>query len=155
MADLAQINKFLDGKKIIIAGASRNEKKFGYAIVKFLSENGYEVCPLNPHASEIHGIKCYNNITDLPGDFKKLFIVTPKSETDKILQEAAQKGISDVWIQQGSQTKASSELASELGLNLVSGKCLFMFAEPVQSIHKFHRGLVRLFGRYPKSYSRV
>ena len=153
MTELSGINNFFEGKKIIVAGASRDKKKFGYAIVKFLAENEYQVCPVNPHTDEIFGIRCYNSIAAAPEDFKKLFIVTPKSETDKILHEAAEKGITDVWIQQGSQTDTSQETARELGLNLISRKCLFMFAEPVRSIHKFHRGMVKLFGRYPKIHN--
>ena len=151
MTTLTNINSFLEDKKIIVAGASINEKKFGHAIVKFLSENGYSVCPVNPLREEILGIKCYKDIKSVPDEYSKLFIVTPKSQTDDIIREAGEKGIKDLWIQQGSQSKDSIELATKLDMNLISGKCLFMFAEPVGSIHKFHRGLVKFFGRYPKN----
>jgi hypothetical protein len=39
------------------------------------------------------------------------------------------------------------ELGKQLGLNMVSGKCIMMYAEPVRSIHKWHRGFMKLIGR--------
>ena len=38
----------------------------------------------------------------------------------------------------------------DLGLNVVSGECVFMFAEPMESFHKFHRFFYKLFGKMPK-----
>jgi predicted CoA-binding protein len=33
----------------------------------------------------------------------------------------------------------------------VSGQCIYMFAEPVSSLHAFHRWFWRLFGKLPKA----
>lgn len=151
MITLSRIENFLEDKQLIIAGASRNEKKFGHVVYKTLRDKGYKVCALNPNADEILGDPSYKSVTDLPEDFSKLYIVTPKQETDRIIKEAAAKGIKDVWVQQGSQSNDTINLASESGINIITGKCILMFAEPVGSIHKFHRGLAKFFGRYPKN----
>ncbi|MBN2610524.1 MAG: CoA-binding protein [Bacteroidales bacterium] len=144
------IDNFFEPGKIAVAGVSRNTKKFGYSIFHELSQKGIEVVPVNPKATEIDGVKCYAKVNDLPVDVKSLLIVTPKEETDAILREAIDKGIQNIWVQQMSETEESIKIAEEYQKEVIFKKCIFMFAEPVQSIHKFHRMLTKIFGGLPK-----
>ena len=145
-----QIDDFLEGKQIAIAGVSRNPKKFGHTVFKELSEKGYNVLPVNPYTDEINGIKCYKDIASLPEQVDSLLIVTPKEQTDTLLRESINKGIKNIWVQQMSNTEETLKIAEEYDKEIIFGKCIFMFAEPVGSIHKFHRSLVKLFGGLPK-----
>jgi predicted CoA-binding protein len=147
---LNDIQKFLKPKKLAVAGASRNPKKFGGTVLKELKEKGFEVYPVNPHASEIQELKCYRSVTELPADVYHLLIVTPKNETLKIADEAISKGIKMIWIQQMSETPDAVNSVRNAGIPLISKKCILMFADPVTGPHRFHRFLVKLFGRYPK-----
>lgn len=150
MSKKESITNFLSGKKFAMAGVSTNKKKFGYVIFKELREKGYDICPINPKTNEIDGVKCYPSVNEIPEDYNKLFIVTPKNTTDAILKEASEKGIKHVWIQQMANTKESASIAQSHGIELIEKECIFMFAEPVTSIHKFHRTLRKLFGMMPK-----
>ncbi len=145
-----QIDCFLAPRKLAIAGASRNPQKFGHQIVNHLLANGYAVTPINPNADEILGLPCLKKVHELPGDIDSLLIVTPQSETDQILREAIQRGIKNIWVQQSAETADTLRIAEEYQREIITRKCIFMFAEPVSSIHKFHRGLVRLLGSLPK-----
>ncbi|MCK5028350.1 MAG: CoA-binding protein [Bacteroidales bacterium] len=144
------IQEFLAPKKLAVAGISGNTKKFGYAIFKELREKGFDICPINPKLDEIDGVKVYKSIIDIPDGFEKLFIVTPKSETDAIIKQAAEKGIKHIWVQQTSNTKETEMIAKDLIIELIHKECIFMFAEPVQSIHKFHKAIWKIFGLLPK-----
>jgi predicted CoA-binding protein len=150
MTTLNQIQKFLAPRKFAIVGVSRNPKKWGGAIFKELTEKGFELYPVNPNADEIQGVKCYNSVSDLPDDVKYIHITTKKTETEEVVKAAIEKGIEMIWIQQGSQTTEAVEIAEKAGIQLIYKKCIMMFAEPVKSIHGFHRSLVKLFGGYPK-----
>ena len=75
---------------------------------------------------------------------------THAEQTAKIMQEAADKGIKQVWIQQRSEDDESVRLAGENNINLIHKKCMFMFADPVTGPHAFHRFLSKLFGSFPK-----
>ena len=150
MTTLNEIKKFLEPRKFAIAGVSRNEKKWGGAIFKELREKGFELYPINPNADEIQGVKCYRSVNELPDDVKYLHVTTKKSETEAVVKEASEKGIEIIWIQQGSQTPEAIAAAEKAGIPLIFKKCIMMFAEPVKSIHGFHRSIVRLFGGYPK-----
>ena len=144
------IEKFFEPKKLAIAGASRNPKKFGYGIFKELLSKGYEVIPVNPNTTEIDGVNCYHSVSEIPGDVKSLLIVTPKEETDGVLREAINKGIANIWVQQMSETEDTIKIAEEYQVDVIYKKCIYMFAEPVAGFHKFHRTIVKIFGGLPR-----
>ena len=115
-----------------------------------LKKSGYDLFPVNPNIGEINGEKCYSGIGELPGDVKHLFIATAKKDTDAVLREAIQKGMTHVWVQQMSETPETMQIAADSNIQLIVKKCIFMFADPVKGVHKFHKCLMGLFGRLPK-----
>ena len=146
----ASIKTFLETRKMAIAGISRDPKKFGYAILKKFKEIGFDLYLVHPDTDTLHGEPSYRSISNLPGDIGSLLILTPKSETLGVVEAAVKKGIPNLWIQQMSETPEAIDYALSNKVNLVTKQCIFMFAEPVDSIHKFHRTLKKLFGRMPK-----
>ena len=145
-----QIDDFLETKKIAIAGVSRNKKKFGNVIFRELLKNGFKVLPINPNTPKINETVCYPDVESLPKDVESLLIVTPKFSTDEILRRAIKKGIKNIWIQQSSNTKETLKIAEEYNKEIIHDKCIFMFANPVQGVHKFHRTIHKVFGGLPK-----
>ena len=67
-----------------------------------------------------------------------------------MVREVAEAGIKHLWIQQGAESDAAIEYCREHEINVVHGECILMFAEPVGSIHRFHRWLWGVFGKLPK-----
>lgn len=153
MTTLNEIKQFLEPKKFAVAGVSRNEKKFGGAIFKELREKGFHLFPINPNATEIQGVKCYQSVNELPDDITHLLVVTKKAETEKVVKQALEKGIEMIWIQQKSETPEALEILKKSGITFIHKKCIMMFAEPVKSVHGFHRSLVKFFGGYPKMHA--
>ena len=147
---LNEIQQFLAPKKIAVAGASRDPKKFGGTVIKDLKERGFELFPVNPNADEIQSLKCYSAVTDLPDDVKHLLILTSKNKTAEIASQAVQKKMEMVWIQQMSETPETLAVLEEAGIPFIQKKCIYMFADPVKGPHNFHRFLVKIFGKYPK-----
>lgn len=143
------IQEFLVGKEFAIAGVSRNKSKFGYLIFKDLIDRGFTLYPVNPKAGEIDDTKSYPDIQSLPEHVKKLYIVTKQGQTKQLVEDAVKKGIQQVWIQQMSDTSEAIKVAEENGISLITGECMYMHAEPVKSIHKFHRGIRKFFGSFP------
>lgn len=146
-----QIDGFFAGKTIAMAGVSRDPKKFGYAVFKELSGKGYTILPVNPNTETIDDVRCYPDVSDLPEGTESLLIMTPRHKTDEVLSKALKKGIKHIWVQQMSETQDTLKIAEEYEKEIIFGKCIFMFSEPVAGFHKFHRTLVKLFGGLPKS----
>ena len=144
------IETFLEPKKMAITGVSRNPKKFGNQIYTILKKKGYEVYPVNPMATEINGERCYQNLSDLPSHVSNLLILSSREKTVPIVKDAIGRGMSNIWIQQKSESREAIEVATSGNVNLVSGECILMFVEPVEGFHKFHRGVKKFFGALPK-----
>lgn len=65
-----------------------------------------------------------------------------------VLEEAAQIGLKNVWLQQGAWSAEVQQTIEALNLPVVSKKtCSMMYAPPVKSVHKFHRTIVGIFGK--------
>jgi uncharacterized protein len=144
----AAVQVFIGHKRIALAGASRSGKKFGNMAYKELTERGYEVYLLHPEAKEIDGVQCYPSLADLEGKVDSVLLSLPASQGEAVLRQAAQAGIKRVWLQQGADNGELIRLGQELDLELVSGKCILMYAPPVRSFHNFHRLFMKLIGQY-------
>jgi hypothetical protein len=142
-----QIESFITTKKIAVVGFSRSGKKFGNMAGKELIARGYEIFPVHPNVSEIEGLTCYPNLKSLEGKVESLLISIPPANVSPVLEAAAQTGLKNIWLQQGSWSKEIQQTADRLGLQVISKKCILMYAPPVTSIHKFHRTIKSIFGR--------
>ena len=149
MATLKQITDFLESQPIALVGVSRNPKKFGYSAFKELKEKGMNLIPVNPAATEIMGEKSYQNVTQLPSDVKGIIVLTKKDITASVIREAKEKGIKQIWIQQMAESKEALDELKDSDINFITGECILMHYKP-HSIHKFHRGLKKFFGSFPK-----
>jgi predicted CoA-binding protein len=141
------IDIFLQEKKIAIAGVSRDPKKFGNIMFRTVKEKGYAPIPVNPKGGTIDEIVCIDSIANLGSDIHNLLIITHKRDTKKVLEEAISKGINNIWIQNGCETKEAIKIAEENNINLVSKACFLMYAKP-KGFHRFHQTLAKWVGRY-------
>ena len=142
------IQSFVDQKKIAVVGASRNGNKFGNAAAKELQERGYEVFYIHPDVEEIDGHSTHPNLDAVKDQVESVWVSVPADRAAGVLRDAATAGLTRVWLQQGASSIELEKLSSELGLDLVAGKCILMYAEPVRSFHKFHQVLWKLIGQY-------
>ena len=141
------IQDFIDGKRIALVGISRSGKKFGNMASKELKERGYQVYPVHPEAEQIDGERCYASLASIEDDVDGVLVVVPPERSGQVLQDATDAGIRNVWLQQGAESPEVVALGEELDLNLVSKKCILMYAPPVGSYHGVHRFFVKLFGK--------
>lgn len=147
---LENIHDFMAQEHIAIVGVSANEKKFGNTLVKELKAKNYNLYPVHAEMDSVHEIKCYKTIAELPEKVTGVIICTKPEKTPELVKLVLDKGIRHIFLQQGAQNDEAIQRALDRGANIIHRKCVLMFAEPVTSIHKFHRGLSKLFGAYPK-----
>ena len=141
------IDDFVSLKRIAIVGMSRSGKKFGNMAAKELQTKGYEIFPVHPDVKEIDGLTCYPDLKSLSGKVDGVWISIPPAKVPAVLEEAAQIGLKNIWLQQGAWSKEVQETIEQLKLPVVSKKCIMMYAPPVKSVHKFHRTIVGIFGK--------
>lgn len=140
------IDDFIQSKKIAVVGMSRTGKKFGNMAGKELLAKGYEIYPVHPDVKEIDGMVCYPDLKSLNGKVDGVWISIPPKKVPAVLQDAAEIGLKNIWLQQGAWSKEVQQSIDQLGLSVVSKKCIMMYAAPVKSVHKFHRTIKGIFG---------
>ena len=146
----AAVENFIGQPKLAVVGVSRDTKKFGNLAYKALKQKGYQVYPINRNVETVEGERCYADLGTLPEKVDGVVIIVPPAETEKVVREADAAGIKNVWMQQGAESEAAIQYCQEHGLNEVHGECIMMFAPPVGSYHRWHRGAWKLFGKLPK-----
>jgi len=149
MATKQQINKFLSSEPIAMAGVSRNPKKFGRVAFEELTRKGLNLIPMNPNMDSVNGAVCYAGVSGLPAEVQSLLIMTKKDQTARVVEEAIERGIQNIWIQQSSDTPEALALLKGTDINLVTKQCILMHYKP-EGFHKFHGNLKRFFGLFPK-----
>lgn len=144
------IEDFLNQKPIAVIGVSRDPKKFGYSCYRDLKMKGFAVIPVNPKVNSIDGEECYPDLKSIPEKIAAALIVVHPEETEKVAAEAFACGIKYIWMQKGAESTKAIEFCNVNGINVIYNECILMFANPVESVHKFHRFFVKLFGKLPK-----
>jgi hypothetical protein len=144
------VEQFLAQRSLGLVGVSRSGRKFGNAVLRELTKRGYRVSVVHHEAAEIDGVRCVPSVSELPDEVGGLVLVVPPEQTERIVREAAVKGVRRIWMQQGSESPAAIELCRENGIDAVHGECILMFAEPA-GIHRFHHFIWKLLGKLPIS----
>jgi predicted CoA-binding protein len=132
---------FLSHKKLALVRLSAQSPVMG-DMKKELVPKGYEVrlAYLNAGGSD----PTIDSVKDV---VEGAIISVPRSECLAAVKEAIEAGIPRLWLQAGSDSKEALALCEEKGVPVIHGACVLMYAAPVQSVHRFHRGICRVLGK--------
>ena len=87
----AEIKNFLTFKKVAVIGMSRTESKAAHFVPKYLSENGFDIIPINPNSSEILNKKCYKEINEIDDKIDIVDVFRPSEDVLPFVKEAIKK----------------------------------------------------------------
>lgn len=131
---------FLAGKRIAVAGVSRDPNQAANAIFRRLRETGHETIPVNPHATELEGVPCYRDIASIPGTIDGLMVATTPDVTMDLVRQCSDRGIKNIWFHRsfgaGSVSDAAVQEAKQRGMNCLVGGCPLMYTGKVDPFHK-------------------
>lgn len=144
------VETFLSFPAFAVVGVSADRRKFGNVVYREMRQRGLRVYPVNPRLPRVEEDVCFPSVADVPEEVQAVVTVVPPRETERIVTQCAARGVKAIWMQQGSSSDASVRAAREAGMTVVHGHCLLMFIEPVASVHRFHRWVWKLIGRYPR-----
>jgi uncharacterized protein len=121
------IERFLESKAYGVVGASTRRHKYGNKVLRCYQQNGRVAIPVNPHEREIEGVACAASVRELPAEVKSLSVITPPAVTERVVEEAIQKGIEHVWMQPGAESEAAVEACRQAGINVIAdGSCVLV-----------------------------
>jgi len=91
-------------KVVAVIGASSNRRKFGNRALRAYRQQGYTVVPINPHETEVEGVKAYRSVLEFPGPIDMASFYVPPEVGEQVIAEVAQKGIPEVWLNPGAES---------------------------------------------------
>lgn len=145
MATQAMIDEFLGHKKLALVRLSPTTAVAGGRIDDELKAKDYDITVVYLDDSVTEP-----RLSNLKEPVEGVIIAVPKKHAEKAVKEAIESKIPRVWIQNGCQSPAAIELCEANGVPVVHGACVMMYAQPVKSVHSFHRRLWKTFGLLAK-----
>jgi predicted CoA-binding protein len=143
----------LSQKRLAFVGVSQDPDDFSRALFRELQDQGYQVIPVNPNATEIEEQPCFASVKDITVLVDGALLMTAPNVTDQVVRECAEADIRRVWMHRGVGRGSISEEAIEFcqlhGINVVPGFCPFMFLPKSGFIHRTHAFFMKLSGAYP------
>jgi uncharacterized protein len=103
-------------RTVAVIGASSHRHKFGNRAVRAFVREGYTVIPINPHETEVEGLKAFASVLDVPGPIDMATFYVPPNIGARVIEEVARKQIPEVWLNPGSESDELIELARRLSI---------------------------------------
>lgn len=122
----ALINKALESKIWVVAGANVNPSKFGNRIYRRLKNAGYLTYPMNPVYQEIDGDLCYQGPEELPQIPDCVNMVVSPDKGRALLQPMHDRGIRLLWFQPGSYDQPLLDEAVAKGFDIIYDYCVLI-----------------------------
>ncbi|MCM2271750.1 MAG: CoA-binding protein [candidate division Zixibacteria bacterium] len=140
------VRYIMSAQPIAVVGVS--DKDFGGMIYRTLKNRDIKVYPVHPARSEFAEDKCFATLKDLPPDVKTAVVAVSPASALRVVDDAIAAGYTHLWFQQGAKFDDAEAKAKAAGIETVSGKCILMYAGELEGVHKFHRFLAKLLGKY-------
>jgi predicted CoA-binding protein len=148
------VRDFLGVKRIALVGLSRNPKHFSRMLFRDMCKRGYDMVPVNPTASELENKGCFARLQDIEPPVGAALIMTPASDTGRVVRDCAEAGIRRVWMYRagglGAVNPAAVDFCRKEGIHVVEGYCPYMFFPHTPVVHRLHGLFLKLTGGYPR-----
>ena len=114
-------------KTIALVGASGNEARPSYIVLKYLLGRGYRLFPVNPGLAgqEILGAKVYGSLAEIEEPLDMVEIFRNSQAADGIVDEALALSTLPkvIWMQLSVRNDAAAARAEEKGITVIMNRC--------------------------------
>ncbi len=136
MTDSASLERLFKPSSIAVIGASNFTQKGGGFLLQDLIKNNFKgaLYPVNPHESEVLGLKNYTSVTTIPDDVDLAIIAVSARLVPQVMHECAEKGIkfavvhSAGFAEMGDEGKSleqeTIDIAHKSGIRFVGPNCM-------------------------------
>jgi len=111
-------------KKIAVIGMSKHSIKAAHFVPKYLSEQGFDITPINPTTNEILGKKCYPDISSVQHSIDIVDIFRPSEQVLSVIPDAIKKKPKVIWLQEGIHNAEAEKLAMKEGIIVIFNRCM-------------------------------
>jgi acetyl coenzyme A synthetase (ADP forming)-like protein len=127
---------FFSPSGVAVVGASRDQNKLGFGVVRNLHDCGYQggIYPVNPRGGEILGYPCYPSILDVPDPVELAVLIVPVAATPGVMEACGKRGIRAAIVVSGGFRESGPEgarveaevasVARRYGMRLMGPNCI-------------------------------
>ena len=159
------ISRFFEARSIAVIGASSSPHKGGNIIVKNLLTFDYKgkIYPINPHGSDVCGLKSFATIDKLPEVPELVVFIIPNIAVEKELKKCIDKGVKNIIIASGGFSDQGAdgalleakiiEKARKAGVRVLGPNSIgtitpiLGLVTSITTLHKLESGDIALFGQ--------
>jgi predicted CoA-binding protein len=116
-------------KTVAVIGASSDRSKFGNKALRAFERRGFTVLAINPNEAEVEGHKTYASVLDVPGPIDMATVYVLPRAGVKVMEQLAQKGVPEVWLNPGADGDEVVARARELGLKTIQACSIIAIGE--------------------------
>ena len=113
------IRKIYSLKNIAVVGMSKNPDKAAHYVPKYLIDQGFNVIPVNPTATEILGRKCYPTLLDVPDAVDIVDVFRPSDQLMPVMEDSVKINPKVIWLQEGIHNPEAEDVVRKSGIPLV------------------------------------
>lgn len=115
-----------DVRHIAVVGLSRYLDKAARRVPSYLAAKGYDVIPVNPHATRILGRHSYASLEDVPEPVDLVLIFRPSAEAGPFVTAATERAdLPAIWLQTGVRSDPEVARARAEGRIVIQDLCIF------------------------------
>ncbi len=119
-----EIKQIFSLKNVAVIGRSKHPEKAAHFVPKYLSEQGFNILPVNPTSSEILNKKCYSSVTEVDESIDIVDVFRPSEQVLPFVKEAITMKPKVIWLQEGIHNQEAEELARKEGIKVVFNRCM-------------------------------
>jgi predicted CoA-binding protein len=111
IATAASLRPLFEPQAVAVIGASRNPSNIGRRVLDSLIAAGYRghVYALNPHTSEIAGLKAFGSARELPAGVDLAVVAVPALSVGQVVDDCAAAGVKALVVVTAGFAEAGSE----------------------------------------------
>lgn len=116
------------GTSIAVIGATDHPGKYGGIIYRDMKAKGFPVFAVNPNRDAVDGDQCWPTVKDLPEKPTIVVFVVPARKGLKVLQDCAEAGLPNIWIQPGAFSPQLRDALESGDFDWIADACVMVRA---------------------------
>lgn len=110
-SEATSLRALLTPQSIVVIGASRDPESIGARVLRHVVEAGFtgRVHAVNPMVSELQGVPCYADVSQVPGPVDAALVVVPAGQVLEVVRSCGQAGVRGLIVMSGGFAEMGGE----------------------------------------------
>ena len=122
--DKVVIREIFTLKTIAVVGMSPNPERPSHYVSLYMSQNGYDIIPVNPGHNSIMGKASHSSLLDIKENIDIVNVFRRSEYVLPIINDAASIKAKAVWLQDGVISEEGERIAKENEMLFIMNDCL-------------------------------